>query len=111
MQFTDIQTIIADHQKTGQLYHEFLRVPALSMGLYLLAAGSEDPQNPHTEDEVYYVVSGKGQFYCKSQTGEVQDVAVEQGSLLYVEAHAVHKFHSITEDLQILVFFAPAENE
>ena len=37
-------------------YKEFLRVDALSCGLYRLAAGSEDMQNPHDEDEVYYVL-------------------------------------------------------
>ena len=34
-------------------YQEFLKVPALSCGIYHLAAGSTDMQSPHDEDEVY----------------------------------------------------------
>jgi mannose-6-phosphate isomerase-like protein (cupin superfamily) len=94
-------------QQLGQqseLYLEFLRVPALSVGLYELAAGSVDPQQPHTEDEVYYVVSGQAMI----RVGD-KDQWVAAGSILYVPAHEDHKFHSITADLSVLVFFAPAE--
>ena len=45
--------------QAGELYQEFLHVPAMSAGLYELAVGAEDPQEPHTEDELYYVVAGR----------------------------------------------------
>lgn len=95
------------HQAAGELYHEFLRVPALNCGLYILPAGGPDPQQPHDEDEVYYVISGQGRF----QAGE-DDVEVGPGSVLYVATGDPHHFYDITEDLEILVFFAswkPAE--
>ena len=87
------------------LYLEFLRAPALSMGLYELAAGSHDPQQPHNEDEIYYVVSGTGVI----RVGD-EDEAVGPGSIIYVAARVPHHFHSITEDLSVLVVFAPAES-
>jgi mannose-6-phosphate isomerase-like protein (cupin superfamily) len=74
------------------------------MGLYRLPAGGTDPQLPHTEDEVYYVVSGVAQI---NVAGE--DRPVQAGSIVYVAANAPHKFHSIEQDLDVLVFFAPAE--
>ena len=92
------------HADSGKLYHEFLRVPAMSAGLYILPAGSNDPQKPHTEDEMYYVISGKGQFFYDGQ-----DVEVGAGSTLYVPKHIEHRFHSIEEDLQIIVIFSPSE--
>lgn len=98
---TDLQ---AQRRKASNLYLEFLRVPSMSMGLYELAAGSDDPQQPHTEDEVYYVVSGQGMI----RVGD-EDQPVSAGSIVYVAANVVHYFHTITEDLSILVFFAPAE--
>lgn len=98
---TDLQ---AQRSKASNLYLEFLRVPSMSMGLYELAAGSDDPQQPHTEDEVYYVVSGQGMI----RVGD-EDQPVSAGSIVYVAANVVHYFHTITEDLSILVFFAPAE--
>ncbi|MGI8477026.1 MAG: cupin domain-containing protein [Thermomicrobiales bacterium] len=94
------------HTAGGRLYHEFLRVPAMSSGLYLLPAGSADPQQPHAEDEVYVVLSGRGRFTCEGET-----VAVEPGQTIYVPARDAHRFHDIVEDLAIIVVFAPAEAE
>jgi hypothetical protein len=37
---------------------EFLRVPAMSAGVYVLLAGARDPQQPNHQDEIYYVVWG-----------------------------------------------------
>ena len=80
---------------------EFLKVQSLRTGLYVLPAGSVDSQSPHTEDEVYYVVRGRGRF-----TADGEDMAVEAGAVLFVAAHVEHRFHSIEEDLEIVVFFA-----
>jgi mannose-6-phosphate isomerase-like protein (cupin superfamily) len=100
----ELTALIAERARSNERYLEFLRVPALSVGLYVLPAGGVDGQQPHTEDEVYYVAGGRGAFRC----GE-EDRPVAAGSLLYVPAHVEHRFHSIAEELVILVFFAPAE--
>lgn len=85
-------------------YVEFLRVPALSMGVYRLGSGAVDKQQPHTEDEVYYVLGGRAKFRCG---GEVRPVSA--GDVLFVERNVEHRFCEIDEDLTLLVFFAPAE--
>ena len=100
----DISQVMAAQQVSGQAYLEFLRVPAMSMGLYVLPAGGVDPQKPHTEDEVYYVLRGRAII----RVGE-EDRVVGPGSVVFVEAGADHRFHSISEELQVLVIFAPAE--
>jgi quercetin dioxygenase-like cupin family protein len=91
-------------RRGNEAYLEFLRLPALSMGLYELPAGGIDPQQPHTEDEVYYVVSGRALIRVGNE-----DQRVSAGSIVFVAANVEHRFHTITEDLSILVFFAPAE--
>ncbi len=88
-----------------RLYREFLRVPDLSAGLYVLEAGGTDPQSPHTEDELYYVVSGRGSVTVGEDTR-----GVTTGSLVFVSATVPHRFHDIEERLQILVIFGPAED-
>jgi quercetin dioxygenase-like cupin family protein len=103
--FGKIEDIEQTRAQSGKLYREFLRVPALSAGLYVLPAGGADPQSPHHEDEMYYVIRGKGRF----QAGD-HDEAVSAGSTLFVAAEVEHKFHDITEELAVLVFFAPAES-
>ena len=89
---------------SGTGYIEHLRRPDLSLGTYSLGAGTEDLQEPHTEDEVYVVTAGRAKF---TSSGETIEVAV--GSVFFVAAHEVHRFHDITEDLSVLVFFGPAE--
>ena len=101
MQSFELSELQTAHAAGGQLYHEFLRVPALNCGLYVLPAGQPDPQQPHHEDEVYYVISGAGRF-----TALDQDIEVGPGTTIYVAAGDEHRFHAITEDLTILVFFA-----
>lgn len=96
---------LAREQALGQkAYLEFLRVPALSLGLYVLPAGGVDQQQPHSEDEVYYVVGGRAQMVVGADS-----FAVETGSVIYVGAGVEHRFFDIVEEVSVLVFFAPAE--
>ena len=104
----ELSQLITQRQQSGKLYLEFLRAPSMSLGLYALPAGGTDPQQPHTEDEVYYVVSGRGSIRVGPE-GHGEDRAVAPGSIVFVEAGVEHRFHTITEDLTILVLFAPAE--
>lgn len=100
----DLPQIIETHRKSGESWTEFLRVPALSMGVYVLKAGAVDPQEPHTEDEVYYILEGRGMLRVGPE-----DHAFRPGSLLFVPASAEHRFHDLQQELVALVFFAPAE--
>ncbi len=86
-------------------YLEFIRVPDLSVGLYVLPARAEDHQSPHREDEVYHVLEGAARITVGDETSEVG-----AGSTVYVAARVPHRFHDITSDLRLLVFFAPAES-
>ncbi|MEU5578391.1 MULTISPECIES: cupin domain-containing protein [Streptomyces] len=85
-------------------YLQFLRERNMSVGLYALNAGESDPQQPHGQDEVYMVVSGRA-----SITVGMETTAVARGSVVYVPAGVPHKFHHISEDLRVLVVFSPPE--
>jgi len=104
MQAYELTRLIEQRKDSGKLYLEFLKVPDLSMGLYVLPAGGADPQSPHTEDEVYYVVSGRARIKVADEDRDVQ-----AGSIVYVAKNVEHRFHAIDEELTVLVFFAPAE--
>ena len=104
MQVYELTQLITQRANSIKSYLEFLKVPDLSMGLYILPAGGVDPQSPHTEDEVYYVVSGKAKIKVAEENRDVQ-----AGSVVYVAKNVEHKFHSIEVELAVLVFFAPAE--
>ena len=99
----EMSDVLERRRESGELYLEFLNASTMSVGVYALAADSTDPQQPHTEDEIYYVLEGRGRI----RVG-YDDLDVKPGSVIFVAAGQDHKFHSITEDLRLLVVFAPA---
>jgi mannose-6-phosphate isomerase-like protein (cupin superfamily) len=86
----------------GHGYIDFLASEKLSVGLSVWPAASIDRQRPHAEDEVYYVVGGRGVIEVAGE-----DRPVKAGSLVFVAAGVDHHFHDIEEDLRVLVFWAP----
>jgi len=102
--FFEIADLENQRRAGGKAYLEFLRVPALSTGVYVLPPGGTDPQKPHNEDELYYVVRGSA-----SMRVGTEDRPVRAGTVIFVEANLEHRFHDIQEELVVLVFFAPAE--
>ena len=81
---------------------EHLRVPAMSVGTYSIPVGGTDDQLPHAEDEIYVVTAGQASFSAGGET-----VDVHPGATLFVGAGQEHRFHDVTEDLALLVVFAP----
>jgi mannose-6-phosphate isomerase-like protein (cupin superfamily) len=103
--FYHLTELEGERPRPRRPYLEFLRVSAMSAGVYFLSPGEADPQSPHREDELYYVVRGKARMRVGSE-----DQPVSLGSLIFVEAGVEHRFYEITEELLVLVFFAPAES-
>jgi len=101
---SNIESLVAGARRSTGGYVEFLRVPSMSAGVYVLAAGATDRQRPHQEDEVYYVVRGRGKFRRGSE-----DLEARPGDVLFVPAGRPHHFHEIEEELVLLVVFSPAE--
>ena len=99
--FFEMADLLAAHARGGQLGHRFMNIPSLRMGIYKLPAGANDPQAPHEEDEVYYVLSGRAKFQID---GELK--TAQPGSVIFVAAKVPHKFVDIAEDLTTLVFFS-----
>jgi mannose-6-phosphate isomerase-like protein (cupin superfamily) len=78
-----------------------------SMELRWYAPKGTDRQVPHDKDEVYVVISGRGQFVCGTQR-----VAFGPGDALFVPAHAVHRFEDFTDDFATwVIFYGPLGGE
>src|ERR1700686_5300626 len=97
--FFQIDQFEQQRVQPSKSYREFLRVPAMSAGVYTLPAGVTDLQKPHAEDEMYYVVHGQARMRVGTE-----DRVVSQGSVIFVAAHAEHRFYDIEEELGVLVF-------
>jgi mannose-6-phosphate isomerase-like protein (cupin superfamily) len=108
--FYKLDEILRERRASGRDYVEFVRVPAMSCGVYVLAAGATDRQKPHAEDEVYYVIRGEARMTVHGDAG-VQERDVRPGDVILVQAGQEHRFHDITSELVVLVAFAPAESQ
>jgi mannose-6-phosphate isomerase-like protein (cupin superfamily) len=82
----------------GERFVELFAHGSLSVELY--APRGDDPQSPHTRDEVYVVAAGRGQF---SNGAERQPFG--PGDVLFVPARVVHRFEEFSDDLAVWVFF------
>jgi mannose-6-phosphate isomerase-like protein (cupin superfamily) len=82
---------------------EHFEVPDLSVGTYCIPVGGLDDQTPHTEDEIYVVTAGRATIVTPAASADVGP-----GSVIFVQAGEEHRFTDVTEDLALLVVFAPA---
>jgi mannose-6-phosphate isomerase-like protein (cupin superfamily) len=94
---------MADLAPRAQPWTQFLDESTLRTGVYRLAKGATDGQQPHEQDEVYHVVSGKAVL----EAGE-ERFAVGPGSVAFVRREIPHRFVEIEEELVVLVFFSTA---
>jgi mannose-6-phosphate isomerase-like protein (cupin superfamily) len=89
----------------GERFAEVFKHGSLVVEIY--APRVRDPQQPHTRDEVYIVVAGRGEFV---NGGERH--AVAPGDFLFVPAGTVHRFENFTEDLTVwVIFYGPEGGE
>ena len=93
-----------DTARGAEPWVEFQRSTDISTGLYVLGEGETDEQEPHTEDEIYVCMAGRARFVTPS--GECD---VNPGTVIFVPAREEHRFVEITEQLQLVVVFGPAE--
>ena len=82
----------------GERFTELFQHGTLSVELY--APRGKDPQKPHTRDEVYVVVTGRGDFIADGERKKFQP-----GDMLFVAAHVEHRFENFSDDLAVWVFF------
>jgi mannose-6-phosphate isomerase-like protein (cupin superfamily) len=71
-----------------------------TLDIEIYAPRGTDPQKPHTRDEVYFVVEGRGEFRNGSKVE-----LFAPGDVLFVPAHEDHRFESFTDDLVVWVMF------
>jgi mannose-6-phosphate isomerase-like protein (cupin superfamily) len=82
----------------GQRYIELFRHGSLQVELY--APRGNDPQTPHTRDEVYVIISGSGRFHWSGK-----ETTFGAGDVLFVPAGEEHRFVEFGEDFSTWVFF------
>jgi mannose-6-phosphate isomerase-like protein (cupin superfamily) len=106
MEIHRLGDVARSREATGRPYLEFQRSADLSTGIYVLPPGGVDRQVPHTEDEIYYAIAGRARI-----TVGDEEATVEPGDVVFVAAGVPHRFHSIQEEVRLLVVFGPGEGD
>jgi mannose-6-phosphate isomerase-like protein (cupin superfamily) len=89
----------------GERFVEMFEHGTLVIEVY--APRGTDPQQPHTRDELYVVVQGRGTFVVGPDR-----VPFETGDALFVPAGEVHRFEDFSDDLVVwVVFYGPEGGE
>lgn len=100
----ELADLAARLKKQGGYYLDFLRVRNLEAGIIVLRPDEADTQEPHPEDELYYVIKGSGSM----ELGK-KKIGVKEGSIVFVPAGLHHRFFGNTTDLVVLYMFAGKE--
>jgi len=97
-----LQLVAASADKA---YAVLLSHGTLELGYY--KPDTVDPQQPHTQDEIYIVQSGSGYFVLGDERQPF-----EQGEALFVPANAVHRFEDFSDDFAAhVIFYGPQGGE
>ena len=97
----ELQDLARRLEKEGGYFLDFLKVRDLEAGIIVLHPGQEDTQEPHSADELYYVIEGTGFIELGKSAKQVK-----KGSIIFVPAGLHHKFYGNKEDLVVLYMFA-----
>lgn len=101
----DVSALLPPETQAGRRYAEPFTNGSMRLGMY--APRGHDPQKPHDQDELYFVVSGTGTF----QHGD-ERTAFKPGDALFVAAGVEHRFEDFSEDFVTwVVFWGPAGGE
>ena len=89
----------------GNTFAELFRHGSMSVEVY--APRGHDPQQPHTRDELYVVIAGRGTFRCADRR-----FTFGPGDLLFVPAGIPHRFEDFGDDFSTwVVFYGPEGGE
>lgn len=92
-------------ESADDAYGVLLSHGTLEIGYY--KPDTVDPQQPHSQDEVYIVQSGFGYFVLDNDRQPF-----EQGEALFVPAGVVHRFEDFSDDFSAwVVFYGPQGGE
>ncbi len=91
-------------KKSNTYFYTFINKENLAAGILRLDPGEEDTQEPHENDEIYYVVKGDGFLLV-----DKKDYPVSEGMSYYVAKNIPHKFHGNEKELVVMYFFSGSD--
>ncbi|MGB0855742.1 MAG: cupin domain-containing protein [Nitrosopumilus sp.] len=101
----DLATYVGRIKKSSSYFYTFINRDSLAAGILLLKPGETDTQEPHDNDEVYYIISGDGFLKIKDK-----DYPVLENKVFFVKKNVKHYFHGNKKNLKALYFFGGSDS-
>ena len=98
--FISLEKIMANLDTTNEYFLNVFKNKALEVGILRLRKGEADNQEPHSVDEVYFVIEGTGHIEIEDKTKPVN-----RADFIFVPANVHHRFVVGNNDLIVLYFF------
>lgn len=95
----ELNKLLSELDGQGGYFIDFISTRGIEAGIIRLHAGEKDTQEPHSVDEVYYVIEGDGFIKLDGK-----DHQIRQGTSIFVPAKADHMFHGNKQDF--VIFYA-----
>ena len=95
-QIFDLDTFLSNFPKS-RYFIDVMDTPTMTVGIINLKKDHEDTQQPHTSDEIYYIISGRGTIEIDGIKNEVNP-----GKIIYIPKKIHHSFHAISNELIVL---------
>jgi mannose-6-phosphate isomerase-like protein (cupin superfamily) len=99
--FISLDKVIADLNGTGSYFLNVFNNKGVDLGILRLRKGETDTQLPHSVDEVYFVVEGRGSIEIEGKLKPVKSA-----DFIFVPAYDHHRFIVGSQDLVVIFFFA-----
>jgi len=92
-QIFDLEKVISA-VPNSQYFHNFLNVETMEVGVINLKKGQKDTQQPHSFDEIYYIISGYGTIEIDGINNDVHT-----GKIIYIPKNVRHSFHANSDKI------------
>ena len=98
----DLESILLnlDKETSSTYFLDFFRNNSFEVGVLRLNPGQKDTQGPHLEDELYFVIEGRGYINISEQNHQI-----DKGSLIFIPSKTKHYFHGNKDRLVVLYVF------
>jgi mannose-6-phosphate isomerase-like protein (cupin superfamily) len=101
----ELERLVAKLEKEGNYFLDFVNLHTLQVGILRLRPLEKDMQEPHSADEIYFVIRGNGFIEMNNKKHKIIP-----NSFIYVPANMEHRFVGNTEELLVAYFLTNQTN-
>ena len=97
----ELEKLMSKLEDGGNYFLTFVNLHSIQAGILKLRPLEEDVQEPHSSDEIYFIIRGDGFIHINGRKFKLIP-----NSFIYVPANVEHKFYGNTEELLVAYFLA-----